>query len=60
MAYRYLATLVALICLSGCASNRNAEEERLNNLWKEGYGFNNPNPDRIKNGQKPLNFNGSK
>lgn len=27
--------------------------------WRQGYGFNNPNPDRIRNGQPVLNFDGS-
>ncbi len=28
-------------------------------LWRQGYGFNNPNNERIRNGQPPLNFDGS-
>lgn len=27
--------------------------------WKGGYGFNNRNPDRIRNGLEPVNFDGS-
>ena len=30
----------------------------INNLWKRGYGFNNPNVDRIKKGLAPENFDG--
>jgi len=39
---------------SGCASS--PKESHLDRLWKQGYGYNNPNPERIRNGQKPLNF----
>ncbi|WP_186774929.1 hypothetical protein [Allorhodopirellula solitaria] len=28
-------------------------------LWRQGYGFNNPNNERIKNGEPVLNFDGS-
>jgi hypothetical protein len=28
----------------------------LNAGWREGYGFNNPNPDRIRKGEKPVDF----
>ncbi len=31
----------------------------MNEYWREGYGFNNPNADRIRQGLKPLNFDGS-
>jgi len=27
-----------------------------NNLWREGYGFGNPNPQRIHAGQEPKDF----
>jgi len=27
-----------------------------NNLWREGYGFGNPNPQRIRAGQEPKDF----
>lgn len=30
-----------------------------NPLWHQGYGFNNPNNERIRNGQPVLNFDGS-
>ena len=30
-----------------------------NNLWKQGYGFNNPNVDRIRDGKQPVAFPGS-
>lgn len=31
----------------------------MNSNWKAGYGFNNPNPERIRQGLEPLNFDGS-
>ncbi len=47
--------IAATMTLSlGCASS--PKESHLDRLWKQGYGFNNPNPERIRNGQKPLNF----
>jgi hypothetical protein len=51
--------LTATLALnSGCASS--PKESQLDQLWKQGHGFNNPNPERIRNGQKPLNFGGRK
>ena len=35
------------------------DETAINQNWRSGYGFNNPNPERIKNGQAPLNFDGT-
>jgi hypothetical protein len=32
--------------------------EQLNQLWEEGYGYNNPNADRIKQGLPPIPFHG--
>lgn len=49
-----LTLATALVPTSGCASS--PKESHLDRLWKQGYGFNNPNPERIRNGQKPLNF----
>lgn len=47
--------LAATLALnSDCATN--PKESHLDRLWKQGYGFNNPNPERVRNGQKPLNF----
>jgi hypothetical protein len=48
---------LTLVLNSGCASR--PKESHLDRLWKQGYGFNNPNPERVRNGQKPLNFDGS-
>ena len=42
---------------------RRLEESRntsqFDDLWKHGYGFNNPNPERVRQGLEPLNFDGS-
>ena len=35
------------------------EETMFDQLWREGYGFNNPNPERIRQGKPPLNFDGT-
>ena len=58
---RLLFLLVALTALhaAGCKSAPDPQEQELNELWREGYGFNNPNADRIRKGLKPLNFDGS-
>ena len=54
-----MLSLVALpvFLAVGCASNRH--ETEMENLWKRGYGFNNPNVERIKGGQRPLNIDGT-
>lgn len=57
MGYRFTLALVICTILSGCASDDHLEH--TNELWRQGYGFNNPNYDRIKKGEKPLNLNGS-
>jgi hypothetical protein len=31
-------------------------DERMNASWRQGYGFNNPNPERIRRGQQPVDF----
>ena len=42
---------------------RRLEESRnpsqFGDLWKQGYGFGNPNPERARQGLEPLNFDGS-
>lgn len=35
------------------------DDDSLNQLWLEGHGYNNPNPERKKKGLPPLNFDGS-
>jgi len=60
-------TLIVLFCLlSGCHALqpeyslfKTDHEERIDELWRQGYGYSNPNVDRIKNSQTPLNFDGS-
>ena len=52
---RPIALLLLLFC-AGCASKRDSEIDRL---WRQGYGFNNPNPDRIQQGLPPVNFDGT-
>lgn len=31
---------------------------QVDSLWKQGYGFNNPNNERIRQGLKPIHFHG--
>lgn len=50
--------LAALLLGSGCATD-GEENDSFNGLWRQGYGFNNPNAERIPNKEPPLNFDGS-
>ena len=68
----FRSSMVGLLLLShavafalGCRSwhpdyslTPSAEEEQIDSLWRQGYGFNNPNPERIRNGQPAVNFDG--
>jgi hypothetical protein len=54
-----LTGFAVLIGLAGCKSNRSAQEEELNQLWRQGYGFSNPNADRMRKGLPVKNFDGS-
>ena len=47
--------LLLLLALAGCASDDH--DDRLNDLWRQGYGSNNPNYDRARNGLPPVDFN---
>jgi len=58
--------IVVCIALSGCRTLKpeyslfkSEQEERTDELWRQGYGYNNPNVERIRNGQEPLNSDGS-
>jgi len=44
---------VIITIAAGCASE---EYDRDNALWRQGYGFNNPNAARIRQGKAPLDF----
>ena len=55
----WLATALLLALGAGCADERDAAYEQNNNLWLQGYGFNNPNLNRAKYGQPSLNLDGS-
>ncbi len=59
MARWIFCALFLILCgnLTGCASGR--EDTELDQLWRDGYGARNPNLDRMKRGQTPLNFDGS-
>ena len=54
--------LVLILTLSlGCASSdrRTSFDYNHDQLWKQGFGFGNPNPDRLRAGLEPVNFDGS-
>ena len=49
---------VSTALIRGWFENLFHEETEIDRLWQQGYGYNNPNPDRIKKGQPVLNFDG--
>jgi hypothetical protein len=56
--------LVAVLCTSfactGCSTRRNeGSDDHVDRLWRQGYGYKNPNPERVRQGLPPLNFDGS-
>jgi hypothetical protein len=53
---RAFGLLLAISLLISPDSASTPQESHLNRLWKQGYGFNNPNPERIRSCQKPFNF----
>lgn len=61
---RMIFLVLVTSCLSGCSflwsalfgKERDPHKEHFNSLWEEGYGFNNPNPQRIRDGQEPQPF----
>lgn len=56
-----LVLLLALLTVPmGCQTRRSELDDQINGLWREGYGYNNPNPARAKKGLPPLNFDGSR
>ena len=70
----WITALLGISCLAstyGCAGfseyrrdrvhRRRASElhsSQIDTLWKQGYGFNNPNNDRFRAGRDPVNFDG--
>jgi len=56
MTRRLLAILLLSTCavgLTGCAA-----DAELDNLWRQGYGFNNPNVDRMRQGKPSAGLDG--
>jgi len=53
--------MVGIFMLKICLGSKEKDKEGFDPdpLWHQGYGFNNPNNERIKNGQPVLNFDGS-
>jgi outer membrane protein assembly factor BamE (lipoprotein component of BamABCDE complex) len=45
--------LLALL-VAGCATPE--PKNPMNDLWRQGYGFNNPNAERIRQGLPPKDF----
>lgn len=54
---RIAICLAAVFFCGGCASDRDSiQNDHLNSLWKQGYGYGNPNAERISSGQEPESF----
>lgn len=53
----YTILLATCVNLAGCAADR--EDREVDQLWRDGYGYRNPNPERAKRGQPLLNFDGT-
>ena len=59
-----LLGVYCMVTTLGCASSpdfssddeSDRTSDHLNSLWKQGYGFNNPNIDRRRKGLPPTNF----
>jgi hypothetical protein len=59
---RAATMLLLLLGLAGlgCASrSRPPRSSADSELWRQGYGFNNPNVERARQGLPPLNFDGT-
>lgn len=57
---------VACIAISGCRTLqpeyslfKSEHEEQTDALWRQGFGYNNPNAERIRDGRDSVNFDGS-
>jgi hypothetical protein len=57
-----LCCLLASLHLAGCAApdtkDNSTDDIDMDRLWREGYGFNNPNAERIRQGLPPLDYSG--
>lgn len=65
MRQAFFAGVLMFVLLSGCRTTRpdyslfkSEQEQQTDSLWRQGFGYNNPNVDRIRSGQTPLNFDG--
>jgi hypothetical protein len=54
-----LLLMTATLAVLGCKSDESMLDPDLNELWRAGYGYKNPNADRIRKGLPPLNMDGS-
>jgi hypothetical protein len=48
-----------LAALFGCTTQQKKEETEVDRLWRAGFGYNNPNPQRKKEGLPAVDFDGS-
>ncbi len=50
--------VLLLAVLLGCTPDKKKENPEIDRLWRAGYGYNNPNPQK-KEGKPPMDFDGS-
>lgn len=57
---RFAASALLMLLAAGCASDSEYSKRKreTDELWRAGYGFNNPNAERLKEGKPPLDFDG--
>ena len=60
----FVALMIA-VAFPGCRTfrpdyslSKSEHEKRIDELWRQGYGYNNPNVDRKSDLQEPTNFDG--
>lgn len=51
--------LVLLLTLLGCTTEKKKDDTQIDQLWREGYGYNNPNAQRKKDGLPPVDWDGT-
>lgn len=49
---------ILVMALSGCTTKEKKKDTHIDQLWREGYGFNNPNAQRKKEGLPPIDMDG--
>jgi hypothetical protein len=56
MTRRLMVMLFLVVCATGFVGC--AADAELDSLWRQGYGFNNPNADRMRQGKPSVGLDG--